>query len=180
MWQPVTEPEVLTALRTQGVALEDAEIMRCELSAILEERPEADLDATVGRMVNGNLVTLHRDSSGYEVGVMAFPGTLASEASSLNDDGVQTTVLELQAALQALRDTCREHWTRPPSTVRHWMAGLDSSGECLALESWLRFGELLEDHEDAPAIVVGAWLGATSVALMEGTRLRRADPGSRA
>ncbi|NJK42886.1 MAG: hypothetical protein HC933_00280 [Pleurocapsa sp. SU_196_0] len=179
-WQPVTEPDVLEALQTNGVTLEDAELMRRELSVKLEHRLEMDLDATVGRMVNGKLVTLHCDSNGYEVGVMAFPGTRAQEASSLNDDGVQTTMLELQAALQGLRDTCQEHWVQPPTAVRHWMAGLDSSGEFLSLESWLQFGELLEMHPDAPEVVVQAWLGATSVALVEGTWVSRADSSSHA
>jgi hypothetical protein len=179
-WQPVSEPEVLAALQTQGVSHTDAETMQRELRAKLEHQAEADKDATVGRMVKDRLVTLHRDASGYEVGVMGFPGSWMDEASSLGNNAVRTAMLELQASLQGLRDVCQTHWSEPPDGVRHWMAGLDPSGPFLALESWLQFGELLAAHPDAPPNVLQAWLGATGVALIEGSWVSRAGFTSQA
>jgi hypothetical protein len=179
-WQPVPERDVLEALHSQGVSPRDAETMHRELQIKLEHQAEGDMDATVGRMVGGQLVTLHRDAGGFEIGVVRFPTSLVDEASSLSDDGVQATMLEVQRSLNALCETCQAHWSDPPSSVRHWMAGLDSSGPYLALESWLQFGELLEEHRDAPEIVLQAWLSATGVALVEGTWVNRAATSSQA
>ncbi len=177
-WQTVSEPEVLFALQTQGVSHRDAETMQRELRAKLEHQTEMQKDATVGRMVGDRLVTLHANSSGFEIGVMAFQSSWSHEASTLNDAAVQATMLELQTSLQALRDTCQTQWTEPPDAVRHWMTGLDASGPFLALESWLQFGELLEAHPDAPEMVLQVWLSSTGVALVEGTWVSRAGTSS--
>jgi hypothetical protein len=164
----VSESDVLKALIARGLTLEAAQSLVAELNHKCAGRLEAEVDETVGRLVNGQLVTLHRHGDSVELGVVSFPESWEVEASRLNDAGVQAGLQHVQHALLELRDLCRLEWLEAPIEVNRWCAGVEASEALLAMNSWLQFGELLEQHEDAPQSIVEAWLGVTGMALVEG------------
>jgi hypothetical protein len=164
----VSESDVLKALIARGLTLESAQSLITELNNKCTGRLEAEVDEPVGRLVHGQLVTLHRHGDSFEVGVVSFPEAWETEASRLNDAGVQAGLQHVQHALLELRDLCRLDWLEAPIEVKRWCGGVEASEALLAMDSWLQFGELLELNEDAPQSIVEAWLGVTGMALVEG------------